>query len=128
SARQAQLTFAMARHALVDLSQILSAKPLVRPEDRLPRERYAQIYDKLCGMGVRVCGDQQSGARLNELRGLYEGYAEALSRYLEMPLPPFFIEHPKKDNWLTVARVRAEAEAGSQASASVLLHDEEHLF
>jgi hypothetical protein len=59
---------------------------------------------------------------------LYEGYAEALSLYLEMPLPPFFIEHPKKDNWLTVARVRAEAEAGTPLEASVLLRDEEHLF
>ncbi len=128
SARQAQLTFAMARHALVDLSQILSAKPLGHPDDRLAPERYRLIYDKLCAMGVRVCGDEQSAARLNELRQLYEGYAEALSRYLEMPLPPFFIDHPKKDNWMTVARVRAEAEAGNQAAASVLLHDEEHLF
>jgi hypothetical protein len=128
SARQAQLTFAMARHALVDLSQFLSARPMLNLEDRLPREKYAQVYDKLCGMGVRVCRDEQSAARLNELRELYEGYAEALSRYLEMPLPPFFIEHPKKDNWMTVARVRAEAEAGNQQAASVLLHDEDHLF
>ncbi|HVT96442.1 MAG TPA: potassium channel family protein, partial [Acidobacteriaceae bacterium] len=128
SARQAQLTFAMARHALVDLSQILSAEPMLNPADRLPAEKYAQIYDKLCEMGVRVCRDQQSAARLRELRELYEGYAEALSRYLEMPLPPFFIEHPKKDNWLTVARVRAEAEAGIQAASPALLHDEDHLF
>lgn len=128
SARQAQLTFAMARHALVDLSQILSTTPTPNPHDRLPPEKYRLIYDKLCSAGVRVCRDEQSAMRINELRRLYEGYAEALSRYLEMPLPPFFIEHPKKDNWMTVARVRAEAEAGSEAAASVLLHDEEHLF
>jgi len=128
SARQAQLTFAMARHALVDLSQIMRQKPIEQRADRLPIEKFRLIYDKLCSAGVRVCRDQHSGARLNELRQLYEGYSEALSRYLEMPLPPFFIEHPKKDNWLTVARVRAEAEAGNQPAASVLLHDEEHLF
>ncbi len=128
SARQAQLTFAMARHALVDISQILSAKPMPNPHDRLPQEKYRLIYDKLCSAGVRVCRDEKSWSRLNELRQLYEGYAEALSRYLEMPLPPFFLEHPKKDNWLTVARVRAEAEAGTQSAASVLLHDEDHLF
>ena len=128
SARQAQLTFAMARHALVDISQILSAKPMPNPHDRLPLEKYRLIYDKLCSAGVRVCRDEKSWSRLNELRQLYEGYAEALSRYLEMPLPPFFLEHPKKDNWLTVARVRAEAEAGTQSAASVLLHDEDHLF
>ncbi len=128
SARQAQLTFAMARHALVDISQILSAKPIPNPHDRLPLEKYRLIYDKLCSAGVRVCRDEKSWSRLNELRQLYEGYAEALSRYLEMPLPPFFLENPKKDNWLTVARVRAEAEAGTQSAASVLLNDEDHLF
>ena len=35
-ARQAQLTFAMARHALVDLSQIFSLPPLNSTPDRLP--------------------------------------------------------------------------------------------
>jgi hypothetical protein len=128
SARQAQLTFAMARHALVDLSQILSQKPGAAQEDRLPADQYASIYDKLCSAGVRVCRDAQSGARLNELRQLYEGYAEALSRYLVMPLPPFFIEHPKKDNWLTVAKVREAAEGENPIASAVVLHDEEHLF
>ncbi len=130
SARQAQLTFAMARHAMVDIAQILSRKPLaeMQCEDRLPGEQYRLIYDKLCSAGVKVCRDEQSAARLNELRQLYEGYAQALSRYLEMPLPPFFIEHPKKDNWLTVARVRAEAESGGDFASKVLLHDDEHLF
>jgi hypothetical protein len=127
SARQAQLTFAMARHALVDLSQVLWAKPSGRPRDRLPAEKFKLIYDKLCMAGVKVCRDEQSAARLSELRQMYEGYADALSRYLEMPLPPFFSEHPKKDNWLSVARVRAQAEAGNPMAA-VLLHDDEHQF
>lgn len=128
SARQAQLTFAMARHALVDLSQILSQKARPNGEDRLPAEKYRLVYDKLCSAGVRVCRDEKSAARLGELRQLYESYAEALSRYLEMPLPPFFLENPKKDNWLTVARVRAEAESGNATASAALLHDEEHLF
>jgi hypothetical protein len=128
SARQAQLTFAMARHALVDLSQILSQRPVEARAERLPAEKYRLVYDRLCSAGVRVCRDEQSARRLNELRQLYEGYAEALSRYLEMPLPPFFIEHAKKDNWLTVARVRSEAEAGGESASKVQLHDDEHLF
>ena len=39
-ARQAQLTFAMARHALVDLAQIFSLPPKDNVPDRLPPERY----------------------------------------------------------------------------------------
>lgn len=128
SARQAQLTFAMARHALVDLAQILSQKPTARLADRLPAEKYHLIYDKLCSAGVNVCRDDRSHARLSELRLMYEGYAEALSRYVEMPLPPFFLEHPKKDNWLTVARVRASAEQGSPVAGAAVAQDEEHLF
>ncbi len=124
SARQAQLTFAMARHALVDLSQTLGLVPVSVPQDRLPTERYRLIYDQLCQAGVRVCRDEQSSERLRELRGMYEGYAAALSQFLEMPLPPFFLEHAKKDNWQTVARVRAAAEGEGSAP-----HEgEEHIF
>ncbi|HEY6448757.1 MAG TPA: potassium channel family protein [Acidobacteriaceae bacterium] len=119
SARQAQLTFAMARHALVDLAQIFSLTPVKDIPDRLPPEQFRTVYDHLCQAGVRVCRDEQSSARLSELRALYESYAEALSRLLAMPLPPFFLEQPKKDNWLTVARVRsAAAEAGTRSAAA----------
>lgn len=124
SARQAQLTFAMARHALVDIAQILSAKPAANLPDRLPPERFKLIYDELCRLGVRVCRDEHSMERLKELRGLYEGYAQTLSRYVAMPLPPFYLEHKKKDNWLTVAKVRADAEASSTAAPDY----DEHIF
>src|SRR5258707_641361 len=47
-ARQAQLTFAMARHALVDLAQIFSLIPTKDAGDRLPPERYERLYEQLC--------------------------------------------------------------------------------
>jgi hypothetical protein len=115
-ARQAQLTFAMARHAVVDLAQIFSVTPIADMPDRLPVERYEQLYSLLCQSGVSVCRDGQSYERLRELRVLYEGYAEALGRYLCMPLPPWMAAHSHKDNWLTVARVRAQAESGNPPS------------
>lgn len=128
SARQAQLTFAMARHALVDLSQVFSQAPVTNVPDRLPPEQFRALYDQLCQTGVRVCRDQQSSARLTEMRSLYEPYAVALSRYLSMALPPFHLDHPKKDNWLTVARVRAAAESEGRGTASVPVDKEEHIF
>ena len=42
-----------------------------------------------------------------------EGYAEALSSYLCMPLPPWIADHPHKDNWLAVAKVRQQTEAAN---------------
>ncbi len=115
--RQAQLTFAIARHALVDLAQILSLKPAEDAPDRLPPERYQKLFALLCQSGVQVCRDEFSSDRLREMRSLYESYAEALSRYLYMPLPPWIADQPHKDNWLTVARLRAKAEAEDSPDA-----------
>ncbi|MGB6689329.1 MAG: potassium channel family protein [Terracidiphilus sp.] len=112
-ARQAQLTFAMARHALVDLAQIFNLPPINTAPDRLPAERYEQLYSTLCQAGVSVCRDGHSFERLREMRLLYEGYAEALSQFLFMPLPPWMAEHPRKDNWLAVAKLRAQTEAAN---------------
>jgi len=116
-ARQAELTFAIARHALVDLSQILSQPPVTDLPDRLPAERYEKLYELLSESGVKVCRDGQSIERLREMRALYEGYAEALSRLLYMSLPPWLADHASKDNWLTVAKVRARTDAANPPSS-----------
>ena len=115
-ARQAQLTFAMARHALVDLSQIFSLPPVSDAPDRLPRARYDQLHDLLCQSGVSVCRDGGSYERLRDMRALYEGYAETLSNYLCMSLPPWIADTPHKDNWLAVAKLRAQTEAANPIS------------
>jgi hypothetical protein len=116
-ARQAQLTFAMARHALVDLAQIFSLPPVKDAADRLPAERFEELYELLCKSGVKVCRDGQSPQRLGHMRALYEGYAEALSDYLRMPLPPWISDRPHKDNWQTVAKLRAQVEADDLAGS-----------
>lgn len=117
-ARQAQLTFAMARHALVDLSQIFMLEPVTNAADRLPPARYDQLYGLLCQSGVSVCRDGQSYERLRDMRALYEGYAEALGNYLCMPLPPWIADAPHKDNWLAVAKLRAQTEAANSPSGT----------
>jgi len=105
------------RHAMVDLSQILSLQPLNDAPDRLPAERYEKLYELLSESGVKVCRDGQSIERLREMRALYEGYAEALSHLLQMPLPPWLADRPFKDNWQTVAKVRARTDAANPPSS-----------
>jgi hypothetical protein len=139
-ARQAQLTFAMARHAMVDLTQVFTRTPMANAPDRLPTERYNQLYGILCQSGVSICRDGRSEQRLRELRQLYEPYAETLSRYFCMPLPPWIADQKLKDNWLTVSKVRANAEEAnppaafdadqgrSEARAIATFHDDHHDF
>jgi hypothetical protein len=122
-ARQAQLTFAIARHAMVDLAQIFSLAPLNQAADRLPLEKYEELYRLLCQSGVSVCRDGHSFERLRDMRAMYEGYAEALSAYLRMPLPPWIPVNPHKDNWLTVAKVRAKTEAANSNAEAVQVND-----
>lgn len=133
-ARQAQLTFAMARHALVDLAQVFALDPVKDMPERLSEKQFRALYDQMCQSDVKLCRDAYSAARLRQMRQLYESYAEALSRYLCMPLPPWIAEHPHKDNWLSVAKLRAQAESGEDpdqaqdAAHQVLLDEEHHAF
>jgi hypothetical protein len=110
--RQAQLTFAMARHALVDLAQIFSRRPTPNAPDRLPPERCQKLYDFLFENGVKLCHTESFRERLVQVRALYEGYADSLSRFLAMPLPPWITDQPHKDNWQTVARLGTQAGSG----------------
>ena len=108
----------MARHALVDLSQVFSLNPKRDTPDRLPAERYDQLYAMLCQSGVKVCRDGKSYERLREMRALYEPYAETLGTHLRMPLPPWFSDHPHKDNWQAVAKLRAKTDAANPDAAN----------
>jgi hypothetical protein len=130
AARQAQLTFAMARHAVVDLSQIFIGR---RPpgygkpvESRLTQDRFETLRSQLAVAGLTVCSDPASLDRLAELRAMYESHVQVLSDYLCMPLPPWVADRSFHDNWRTVARLRSETEAIASTQSPALTHDEEH--
>jgi len=111
ASRQAQLTFAMARHAIVDLAQVFNIKTLPEAEDRLPDETFEELFKMLCQSGIRISRDPASRERLQQMRQLYEGYAVSFAVYLQMSLPPWIHAAGRRDNWQTVARLRAETEA-----------------
>ena len=96
-ARQARLTFAMARHAMVDLAQVFSTPPREEAADRLPPAVMARLRAELAGAGFALAaGDDE---RLAALRRMYEPYAQALSGYLLQPLPEWHYEQRRRDNW-----------------------------
>jgi hypothetical protein len=100
---QAKLTFAMARHAVVDLSQVVNAQYSPHDEVRLTSEDRTQLRKDLSRHGVTLSDPPGDGPdandKLAQLRALYEPYVYALSRRLLMTLPPWIANDRKKDNW-----------------------------
>ena len=87
--RQAQLTFAMARHAVGDLAQIFarSRRPVV-VSDRLPASSLIALRNMFAKAGITVQDGLAAEHKLQELRQMYEPQLQRLSQYLLMSLPP----------------------------------------
>ncbi len=118
---QARMTFAIARHALVDLSQIFSAAPAADATlVRMSAEDLAELRRRLEQIGIRLSDHDGADAHLEDLRRLYEPFAISLARHLKIDLPPWFKSEPAKDNWQTTAWRQTPAEC---RTASVV---EEH--
>jgi len=101
---QSRMTFAIARHALVDLSQIFNARPVtVASFNRLPEEQLALLRQGLRDAGYSVNGAEDVDAKIAHIRALYEPYALALARHLRIDLPPWIKHDAIKDNWKTSA-------------------------
>lgn len=102
--RQAALTFAMARHAVVDLTQVFSTPPR-EPAQRLTDAELSRLRARLAEAGLRLRDDAgATGApELAALRRMYEPYVAALARYLEVTLPPWMRQVERPDNWQTSA-------------------------
>ncbi|BDV44014.1 hypothetical protein GURASL_29370 [Geotalea uraniireducens] len=97
--RQARLTFAMARHAMADLSVVFRVTPREGEPDRLPAERLARLRDELAAAGLQLRRGSDADRELAELRRLYEPYLLALGRRLLITIPPWLADHRRSDNW-----------------------------
>jgi hypothetical protein len=95
--RQAKLTFAMTRHATIDLAQLFISSPRPMAVDRLPRSDFTALQNMLAEEGVTL--EVSTEQKLRDLRQMYEPYVEALSEYFSMPLPPWFSVSAKQDKW-----------------------------
>lgn len=98
---QARLTFAMARHAAVDL--MLVSQTAMRPcaSDRLPASDLTRLLLVLREAGIALRDEPAVAKALGELRALYEPFVSALAAHLQFTLPPFVPPKPPVDNWQT---------------------------
>ena len=98
---QAKLTFAMARHAAVDLAQVVNARHDPMALDRLPDAEYEALRAELKAAGLRLRSDDYGREKLAKLRSMYEPYIHATGRNL-MLTPPLWRQAVKtRDNWQT---------------------------
>ena len=109
---QARLTFAMARHAAVDLAMVFQTPPRPPQPDRLTGADLARLRKSLQDAGMTLRDEATMAAALAELRALYEPFVNALAAYFLFSMPPFQPDKPPVDNWQTSAWLpRAPASA-----------------
>jgi hypothetical protein len=96
---QARRTFKMARHALVDLAQVVNADYDPNVPDRLSSADLAEIRTQLAEKGLKLRTGPEADQKLTDMRTLYEPYAQGIAKTLLIPLPPWIRHDPIKDNW-----------------------------
>ena len=121
---QAKMTFAIARHAVVDLSQVVLTRYDPRAPDRLPAAELARLRLALGEKGLRLREGTAADERLAALRAMYEPYVNALARRLLITLPGWLADERRPDNWQVAPWDRAIA--GCEVTSLSAYHSEDH--
>ncbi len=98
----ARFTFAAARHAVVDLAQVLNTSPMTGV-NRLSSAEFAQVRERLAAASIRVQESTASEQKLAELRATYEPCVSALAERMQVSLPPWIPPADVLDDWQTSA-------------------------
>ena len=116
---QARLTFAMARHAAVDLGLVFHKPPTAPATDRLTAADLAALLKSLCEAGMQIRDVPAFARALAELRALYEPFVNALARHFEFGVPAFQPGKPPVDNWQTSPWTPRSPDLGGLPAADV---------
>ena len=96
------LSFAMARHAVVDLAQVLNTTP-IKGVNRLSSTEFTRLQDMLAVSGLRLKEGTALEQKLAELRATYEPFVNALADRVQVSLPPWIPPADTVDDWRTSA-------------------------
>lgn len=96
---QAERTFAIARHAVVDLAIVFDSPPREPDQDRLSPIELSRLRSSLAAAGLMLREGRDADQRLVDLRRTYEPYIYSLCRHFRIHLPPWIHETKQRDNW-----------------------------
>ncbi len=97
-----RFTFAMARHAVVDLAQVLDTPPQTTV-NRLSAAELTHLQEMLVEMGLCMREGTASEQELTGLRATYEPFVSALAERIQVSLPPWIPPEVTLDDWETSA-------------------------
>lgn len=95
----AKSTFAIARHAAVDLTQAFYLNPHGPHHERLSQQDLMKLKKLLIATDLPLRDGNQMEEKLLFLRKLYEPYMQALSDYFHMPITTFMIKEKVVEAW-----------------------------
>lgn len=96
--RQALLTFAMCRHAAIDISQVFHV-PAQQAPDRLDRVTFNSLARELQKFDVELGLDDRCWNELTRFRATYEPVVASLSVGLRLSTPSWTKNPNDRDNW-----------------------------
>src|ERR1700692_1923143 len=96
---QARLTFAMSRHAAVDLAQVVNARYDPQTPERLTDEGFHALREALAAAGLKLRSTDEARQKLAKLRSMYEPYIHSTAVNLMVTLPPWQHIAKQRDNW-----------------------------
>ncbi len=96
---QAKLTFAMARHAAVDLAQVVNAHYDPQAPERLSDADFQGLLQALAAVGLKLQSTEDARQKLNRLRSMYEPYLHSTAQNLMVTLPAWWHPVKTRDNW-----------------------------
>ena len=99
SSEQALWTFKMARHAVVDLAQVVNARHDPSAPDRLSADDLQLLRSRLAEKGLQLRSGAAAEQKLMQLRLQYEPYVLAIARNLYISVPGWVRHDGGKDNW-----------------------------
>ncbi len=103
SAPTIRFTFAIARHAAVDLAQIYGTPPMKPKLNRLSHDDFVQMHDALTEVGLELRHGEDAERHLYDIRRSYEPFVNSIADHLLVNLPPWIQTTKTVDDWQTSA-------------------------